>query len=62
MSLSAFSAIPIISNAPESQTIFIGDPVIFSVSTSGTAPLSYQSVLVYSRHGAGSIDQLDQCD
>ncbi|MDF7806661.1 lamin tail domain-containing protein [Pontiellaceae bacterium B12219] len=40
--LSAFAALPVIFDAPASQTIFIGDPVSFSVSASGTAPFTYQ--------------------
>ncbi|MDF7797979.1 lamin tail domain-containing protein [Pontiellaceae bacterium B1224] len=40
--LPAFAAVPFISSPPVGQTIFIGDDVTFSVSASGTAPLTYK--------------------
>jgi glucose/arabinose dehydrogenase len=36
------STLPVIAQQPASATIPFGDPVIFSVSASGTAPLQYQ--------------------
>ena len=39
---STSAALPVITNPPTAQTIFIGDPVTFRVGASGTAPLGYQ--------------------
>ncbi len=36
------SSIPVIAQQPESATVPFGDPVTFSVSATGTAPLQYQ--------------------
>ena len=41
-SAACFGQIPSITQQPSSQTIFYGDPVIFRVTTTGGAPLSYQ--------------------
>ncbi|MCL4177641.1 MAG: lamin tail domain-containing protein [Verrucomicrobia bacterium] len=38
----AFAAPPAITDPPDPQTIFLGDPATFGVTANGTAPLSYQ--------------------
>jgi len=38
----SISTPPVITNAPQSQTVIVGSSVIFSVGASGTAPLSFQ--------------------
>jgi hypothetical protein len=38
----AFAAPPAITDPPDPQTVFLGDPATFRVTASGTAPLSYQ--------------------
>ena len=38
----ALAQLPVITNLPVPQTVFLGDPVSFRVGASGTAPLSYQ--------------------
>ena len=40
--VTAPAALPVITNPPAPQTIFLGDAASFSVGASGTAPLSYQ--------------------
>jgi len=42
LGFSVFSDVPVITTPPAAQTVFIGDPVSFSVSASGTTPLEYQ--------------------